>query len=168
MSFGSIKLAVIVVMLMAFTACSANGQEFPGLGVSDLWAQNMKFEMQFDAWAARGAWELARQIPNDQPLPFDAMSISRSTSEGMRSFEGYLHNSQVNSNRQLQAIENFDRGAVRGEALYYDSTRTHGPVYLPYGPSAYTPEYEGFEPSQNTFVPAYNPWTFNAWTPWSY
>ena len=168
MSFGPIKLAVMVGMVIAAFAGSANAQEFPGLGVSDMWANEVAFSNQFDSWARRGAWELAQQIPNDQPLPFDAMSISRSTSEGMRSFEGYIHNSQVNSNRQLQAVENFSTTAIRGESMYYDSTNSYGPVLLPYGPEAYTPQYEGFVPSQNVFTPSNDASAYNAWTPWGF
>ena len=65
-------------------------------------------------------------------------------------------------------VENFSTTAIRGESMYYDSTNTYGPVLLPYGPESYTPQYEGFVPSQNVFTPSYDASAYNAWTPWGF
>ena len=132
-------------------------------------ATTSAFQNQFYNWAARGAWEVAINTPNDQPLPFNAMTISNSLTEGSHAFEGYIHNSQINSNRQLNAIENFSTTAIRSDVWHYDSSGYQAPVLLPYGPNSYTPVYDGFTPDQNVFVPSYTPsYDHGSFIPWGW
>jgi hypothetical protein len=143
-----------------FCASSARAQEFPGLGVGGMYEMNMQFEAQFDVWARQGAWEAALATPNDQPLPFNAMTISNSITEGSNAALSFVQNSEINSNRALDAVGRWDLGAVQGNWAFggqFGGT----PQVLPYQPGAYhdnngwiTP---GFNPNFENFYPIVNP-----------
>lgn len=138
------SLAVLMVVAAGqLSLGTAQAQDFPGLGVGDMWANEVRFCNQFDQWNRQGSWALARMIPNDQPLPFNAMTISNSLSDGMRSFEGFNNNWHVNSNRTMNAIENWNYGAIREVAPFQNPYG--GPVHmLPYQHNAYHQDAPGY------------------------
>jgi hypothetical protein len=148
--------------MLACTATNTRAQEFPGLGVGDMWAANMAFDQQFDQWNRHMSWQVALATPNDQPLPFNAMTISNSITAGSEAALGYVRNSQVNSNRQLDAVGRWTTGAVQGN-WYYGSQ--YGPSYdpnvyvMPYtsGPGVYHNVngymYQGYNPGYENYYP---------------
>ena len=151
--------------LFALAACAAfsalstsatQAQDFPGLGVGDMWANELAFQNQFYQNAWRQSWELARQVPNDQPLPFNAMTISNSLNQGMQAFEGFANNWHVNSETTMNAIGRWNEGAIRGIAPH--ANPYGGPVYnLPYGPEGYHVSPAGYmHQGVNPYYPAGN------------
>jgi hypothetical protein len=152
-----------IVMTLIFVsgmlaASSVRGQEFPGLGVGDIYQANMQFERQFDQWARVGAWQAALATPNDQPLPFNAMTISNSVSAGNDATLGYIRASQYNSNRACGAVERWDTGAVQGN--WYYGSQYGGPAQvLPYVPNSYYEQngylYGGYQQGGNNYYPMY-------------
>ncbi|MDB5385815.1 MAG: hypothetical protein JWM11_1461 [Planctomycetaceae bacterium] len=166
MNFNHLTIATTTILVMAGSIQSASAQDFPGLGVGNMWANEIRFQNQFDRWNRQGSMELARRIPNDQPLPFNAMTISNSNNANMRAFEGYMRNSQLNSNRQLEAVGRFSTYGIRGMAPHYDTSGYGGPVMLPYGPNGYYATQGGFSPSQTTFAPSQNAWGYGAYRPY--
>ncbi|MDZ4817735.1 MAG: hypothetical protein SGJ20_02045 [Planctomycetota bacterium] len=132
-----------VMIAGAFQANVSQAQEFPGLGVGGMWAANAEFERNFDHWARVGSYHAALMTPNDQPLPFNAMTISNSLSDGMRAFEGYNNNWHVNSRRTTDAIERWDDGAIREVAPYADPYGGNR-MMLPYGPDSYYRDPAGY------------------------
>lgn len=166
-SFRTIAAVAACLLAPSLMSDRAAADDFPNLDMSSMWANEIAFQQQFYSWAARGAWEVAINTPNDQPLPFNAMTISRSLTEGSQAFEGYIHHSQHLSNRQLQAVENFSETAIRGNALYHDPYTSQSSVLLPWGPEAYLPHYQGTDPSQNFFMPVYTPhFSHGMYMPW--
>lgn len=163
-----VKFAVFLAVVGSIIGDKVRADDFPGLGVSHMWANEVAFQNQFYNWAARGAWEVAVNTPDDQPLPFNAMTISKSLTEGSAAFEGYIHHSQDMSNRQLDAVERFDITAVQGLWPYSDSSGYQPPVMLPYGPEAYTPMYYDTTPSQNYFTPSNDAYDYGVFTPWGF
>ena len=113
------------------------GNEFPGLGVGQMWQNEINFQKQFDQWAWKASVDLARHLrETGQKNPFNAMTISKSLTEGNQAFEAYIHNSQVNSAKTSQAIANWNNGAIQGNATY--QAPYGGPAYnLPYTHNTY-------------------------------
>lgn len=151
------SLFALIMALLCGASQTATAQDFPNLSVSHMWANELAFQNNFYNWAWHRSCELARQIPNDQPLPFDAMSISRSLNEGNQAVTNYIHHSQNLSERQLRAVEDYSQQAIRGNSPYSNQWNPT-PVYLPYGPDAYVPMYDGVGPSQNVYMPMYSPY----------
>jgi hypothetical protein len=158
MNLKNLTLAAMTVLGMAGSADFAKAQDFPGLGVGNMWANEIRFQNQFDRWNRQGSMELARRIPNDQPLPFNAMTISNANNANMRAFEAYNRNSQLNSNRQSEAVGRFSTYGIRGLAPHYSTSGYGAPVMLPYGPNGYYATQGGFAPSQNA-------WGYGAYRP---
>jgi hypothetical protein len=126
----------LVALLATLIATSAKAQEWPGYGgLNDIYQMNMAFDQQFDQQARIGAWQAALATPNDQPLPFNAMTISQSISAGNDAALGYVRSSQYNSNRALGAVERWDTGAIQGNWYYGNGS---GQTYvLPYQYNSY-------------------------------
>lgn len=150
----------LVALLAGLIASSAKAQEWPGYGgLNDIYQMNMAFDRQFDVDARRMSWELARQIPNDQPLPFNAMTISQSISAGNDAALGYVRASAYNSDRALGAVERWDTGAIQGNWYYGNGS---GQTYvLPYQYNTYYQSpttgyfYGGYQPGGNNYYPMY-------------
>lgn len=151
-------LCLVVVLAGSLSAGQASAQGF-SMDMSQMVQNELNFQNQFYSYVHRRSWELAREIPNDQPLPFNAMTISRSVSEGMRAFEGYNQAWHNNSNRQLEAVERWTDGAINGVSPYANPYT--GETYnLPYVPDAYHVGpygyiYSGYDPynSGGNFYP---------------
>jgi hypothetical protein len=113
----------------------------------DIAAANAQFDAQFDVWARQGAWQAALATPNDQPLPFNAMTISNSITEGSNAALGYVQQSQYNSNAALNAVERWDTGAVQGNWYYGNGQNSY---VLPYQYNTYNMQngyiYGGYNP----------------------
>jgi hypothetical protein len=141
----NLKQIAIVAVVMAVSVCSsgrvAKAQEFPGLGVGDLWAANMQFEQQFDQWARVGSWQVALATPNDQPLPFNAMTISNSINQGNQAFYGYLGGLQNSSAATSAAIGAYSTGAIQGN-WYYQNPYSGQTVVAPYTNNPYSGYYQ--------------------------
>ena len=141
---------------------SARAQEFPGLGVGDIYAANMAFDAQFDQWNRHMSWELAKQIPNDQPLPFNAMTLAQANRETAAAYSAYNAAAFNNSQGTCNAIERWDVGAVQGN-WYYGSQwgAQHDPNFyvLPYTSGAYHVDngyiYSGYDPNHENLYPVY-------------
>jgi hypothetical protein len=102
-----------------------------------MWQNEVNFQKQFDQWAWKKSVELARHLrETGQQNPFNAMTISKSLSEGNQAFEGYIRNSQLNSAKTSQAIANWNNGAIRNQGLY--QAPHGGPAYnLPWTHNVY-------------------------------
>jgi hypothetical protein len=140
----------------------ARAQEFPGLGVADMAAANMAFDQQFDQWNRHMSWQLALAIPNDQPLPFNAMTIAQANRETSAAYERMNAGWYANSNRQMDAVGRWTTGAIQGNWYYQPEYGTqHDPHFvLPYGPGAYHETngyiYEGYNPqADQNLYPVY-------------
>lgn len=139
----------------------SHAQEFPGLGVGNMWANELAFQNQFYNWAAAGSWELAKQIPNNEPLPFNAMTIFNSNNAANQAFQGFANNWHTNSANTMGAIERWNLGAIQGVAPYQNPYG--GTTYnLPYGPEGYEMTapgymYQGVNPYNPTgnYYPVY-------------
>ena len=133
------RVKCLLILSLAIIGCGtekkAQAQDFPGLGVGNMWANELQFQNQFYNWARQRSWQLAREIPNDQPLPFNAQTLSEANRATSRAYEGFNRNWHHNSQRTMNAIERWDNGVIRGVAPYsnpYGHTKL-----LPYGPNSY-------------------------------
>src|SRR5690606_16717483 len=84
------------------------------MDLSHIVQQNIAFDQQFEQNVGRISWELARMIPDDEPLPFNAMTISKSVSEANHAWSGYNQMYHNWSDRQLGAVDRWIDGAIRG------------------------------------------------------
>jgi hypothetical protein len=154
-------IVALTAIFGLFCVTSARAQDFPGLGVGGLWEANMAFENQFYNWAAQGAWDVALATPNDQPLPFNAMTISNSITEGSNAAFGYVRSLQANSNSALDAVGRWDVGAIR-DNWYFGSEYGYGTYELPYQPGGYYNVngylYGGYNPYYENYYPLYFGW----------
>lgn len=112
---------------------SAQAQEFPGLGVGDLMQWNMQQDAQFHNWAWQGSWDVARQMP-DSVTPSQIIGAMQPYTVDQM-YGGYNDAWWQNSQRQMDAVERWDQGAIRGNAPYVDSSGNG--YYLPYTYDAY-------------------------------
>jgi hypothetical protein len=126
---------IVAVAALGFALFTSNNaakaQAMPDWGVGNLWAMNAQFDQQFDQWARVGAWQAALATPNDQPLPFNAMTISNSISAGNQAFYGYLGSVQANSASMSNTVGNYSTGAIQGN-WYYTPQYGGGSYTLPY------------------------------------
>ena len=161
MTRSSIRLTVAAILMGMGAVSSATAQEFPGFGVAQIGAANAEFDRQFDQWNRYMSWQVALATPNDQPLPFNAMTIAQSNREAQDVMIGYIHNTQINSNRALGAVERWDVGAVQGNWYYQPQYGgSYDPNFvLPYGPGSYYEQngyiYQGNQPGGNNLYPMY-------------
>ncbi|MFT3785226.1 MAG: hypothetical protein QM770_03550 [Tepidisphaeraceae bacterium] len=147
MSFTkTLVVAALAMVGVVSTGSTAKAQMMPNWGVGDLAAMNAQFDANFDVWARQGAWQVALATPNDQPLPFNAMTISQSISDGNNAFAGYIGSVQANSNTALNAVDRWDTYAVQGNG-YYQPQYGGGTYVLPY-----TTQPEGGYNLQNGYV----------------
>jgi hypothetical protein len=121
------SFAVGLVMTV-LAAAQAQAQEFPGLGVSDLAQWNMQQDAQFYDWAWQGSQEVARQLPDNVTSSQIIGAMQPYTVDNM--YGGYNQGWWDNQQRQFDAVENWDYGAIRGEVPYYDNSGNG--YYLPY------------------------------------
>jgi hypothetical protein len=104
--------------------------------LGELAASNIAFDQQFDRYNWYMSQQIARNMRPGEKLPFNAMTISKSISEGNQSFQGYMGAVQQGSNRQIAAIERWNVGAVQSN--WYYSGGYGGPSYvLPYTQNSY-------------------------------
>jgi len=122
-------------------------------------ANEVQFQNQFYDWAWQGSLAAARQIPNDQPLPFNAMTISNSLSGGMYAFEQSAAQWHINSARTTDALDRYGMGAVRGNWTYqnpYGYGETYG---LPYQGNYWQDQggyiYDSYNPYDTQLQPVY-------------
>jgi hypothetical protein len=128
------QCVLMAVVASAGVLCGLQGkaqaQDFPPLGVDNLWQMNQQFEDQFNSWAWRQSVDIARHMQPGERLPFHATTISHSISESNDAFDGYRHSLQNNSLRTDETLRRFDQH-IRDVGGYGDSE--HGPLYeLPY------------------------------------
>ena len=117
-------VAVAALGTVAFTNATAKAQW------QDIAAMNAQFDANFDVMARQMSWQVALATPNDQPLPFNAMTISHSITEGSDAALGYVEQGQVNSNRACNAVENYSTYAIQGNGYY--RPEYGGQYVLPY------------------------------------
>jgi hypothetical protein len=130
MTRATLNFAVLVTLV---AGSMATAQEFPGLGVGGLAAMNSQFDAQFDQWARRGSWQVARQLPNNVGSA-DIIRAMQPHTVG-NTWGGYNANWYANQQRQSDAAERYSRGAIRGQATFYDY---QGQGYwLPYNAGGY-------------------------------
>jgi hypothetical protein len=96
--------------------------------LSDIAAWNMQQDAQFFQWAEQGSWDVARQLPDSVTSSDIIGAMQPYTVDNM--YGGYNDAWWQNQQRQFDAVENWDYGAIRGEALYYDQSGNG--YYLPY------------------------------------
>jgi hypothetical protein len=144
-------IVAVIGLCGLFAGSAAKAQEFPGLGVGDLWAANMAFDQQFDHWNRQMSWQVALATPNDQPLPFNAMTISNSITQGSNAALDYVRASQYNSNAALNAVERWDTGAVQGNWYYGNGNESY---VLPY-------QYNTYHQNNGYIYGGYNPYGGN-------
>jgi len=134
---------------------AAKSQEFPGLGVGQMWQNEINFNKQFDQWNAIGSMQVAKWLrETGTPNPFNAMTIHNSINQGNQAFGAYIQNSQVNSWKTSNAINNWTNGAINGNAHYQGNYG--GPVYnVPYTHNVYHINQYG------QAVPGYSPYYQN-------
>jgi hypothetical protein len=143
----SYRILAAAIGMCGVMGGAAHAQE-ANLDMSSMWAANMAFENNFYQWAWQGSVELARQIPDDQPLPFNAMTISAANQEAARAGEAYIGSLQANSNRAIGAVERWDIGSVLHDWFFAPEYGGGTTYQLPYDTSSYTIE-------NGTFVPGY-------------
>ena len=141
--------------LLAGASLNANAQGFD----MSMVANELQFQDQFYDWAWQGSVALAQQIPNDQPLPFNAMTISNSLSGDMRAFEQSANQWHVNSARSSAAMDRYSLGAVRGNWVY-QNPYGYGQTYeLPYQGSYWQDQggyiYDSYQPYRTELQPTY-------------
>ena len=112
----TVASALIVLCGLLAAPKAARAQEFPGLGVGDLWAANAAFDQQFDQWAYHMSWEVARQIPDDQPLPFNAMTIHDSINASNRAFDRFAMPSSATSSSTSPCQSRMLRATAAGKS----------------------------------------------------
>ncbi|MBI2803827.1 MAG: hypothetical protein HYX68_02455 [Planctomycetes bacterium] len=130
---------------------SAAGAQAQHLDMSQMVQNELNFQKRFYNWAWQGSVQAARwHRENGVPIPFNAATIYQSNLEGQRAFNGYIRQSQINSERTSQAIGNWTNGAIRGMGPYYNPS--NGAVYnLPWTHNQYHMNRYG------QFAPGYNP-----------
>lgn len=139
-------LAVTVGTILS-SAASSHAQDFPGLGVGNMWANEIAFQNQFNKWAWAGSVQVARNMRPGEKLPFDAMTISSSINEGNKAFGGYMQGLYKSSNTYSNIANNYSNYAIRHNGFYGNG----GPVYnLPYTHNYHTVTNYGY-------VPGYHP-----------
>lgn len=117
MSRSLFGFAVAVAVLFGSMSTSS-AQEFPGLGVGNLFEMNAQFDAQFDAWARRGSWEVARQLPDHVSSAQIIGAMNPYTVEN--TYGDYNRSWWNNQARTIDAVERWDSGAIRGDANFYD------------------------------------------------
>jgi len=143
------KAAILAVTVgtMLSLATSSQAQEFPGLGVGNMWANEIAFQNQFYNWARQGSIQVARNMRPGEQLPFNAMTISNSINEGNKAFGGYMNGLYQSSNTNSRIANNYSNYAIRGNGFYGNG----GPVYnLPYTHNYHTI-------TNNGYIPGYHP-----------
>lgn len=124
------KIRHLLTAGLVATTITASAQEFPGLGVGDMWAANAAFDAQMQQQNVQFCTDWYNNLQDYRAqtgdmtpvnLPFNAMTISDSINEGNQAFYGYLGSMQAGSDASLRAVEGFD-GYIRSEANYTDPT----------------------------------------------
>lgn len=122
------RLRHLLTTSLTAVALTAPAQDFPGLGVSDLWAMNAAFDQQMhqqnvqfctDWYNNLQAYRAQTGDMSPVNLPFNAMTISNSINEGNQAFYGYLDSMQASSAAMDRSFDNFS-GYIRSEASYTD------------------------------------------------
>ncbi len=147
-------------LLLAAGSMPASAQ---GFDLSTMMANEIQFQDQFYSWAWDTSIAVAQQIPDDQPLPFNAMTISNSISGGMRAFEQSAAQWHVNSDRTMKAIDRYGMGAVRGNWAYSDPYNSGYYYELPYQNNYWQDQggwiYDSYDPYRTQLQPvSYYPW----------
>ena len=131
--------AALVATLLALVVSSEARAQYnqpytPFQGFGDMVQMNLNFDRNFEQYNRAGSMWVAQQTRGQQ-LPFNAMTIHQSNNAANQAFSGYMNSLQQNSNRQMNAVENWTNQALRGYSPYVNS---NGQGYmLPYGPNAY-------------------------------
>src|SRR6478672_3635579 len=138
---------VLGIAALAGVGSSAHAQYYPAAPVpgqfsygaatpGQLMMSNVDFDRRMDQYAWYMSQQIARNMKPGEKLPFNAMTISKSISEGNQAFQGYMGAVQQGSNRQLQAVDRWTTGAIQGN--WYYSNGAGGPTYiLPYTQNSY-------------------------------
>lgn len=123
--------------------------------------QNLNYDNWFHHWAWQRSQQLARDIPNDVPLPFNATTLSQADRQNQQAWMRYNNSQYNNQNRTHQSISRWTNGAIRGIGPYYHSSgQTEllpwtfaGYHYGPYGQI-----YPGmvFPDNQQNLIPVWN------------
>lgn len=134
------KLAAFVFAAVSMAAGPMSAQaQFssgPPMDMSHIVNANLAFDRWFDQYARQKSWELARQMKPGDKLPFDAMTISKSITQGNHAFDEYMQSVQAGSASRSRMADNYSNYVIRGVAPYGNPG---GPTYnLPYTHNAYT------------------------------
>jgi hypothetical protein len=113
------------------------------LDMNGLIGMEVNFHNQFYPWAWQQSVELARQIPDDQPLPFNAMTIYGANVAAGAAWSGYVNGLNYNSHRTSNAIGNWTNGAIRGYGHYADP-HTGNTYQLPWQYNGYNVDNYGY------------------------
>jgi hypothetical protein len=131
------RLALIAIGLAAAPRIAkAQYNMAPPMDMSHIINANIAFDRWFDQYAWQKSVELARQMKPGEQLPFNAMTISKSLTEGNQAFGRYMQSVQAGSASRSRMADNYSNYAIRGLAPYGNPG---GPTYnLPYTHNAYT------------------------------
>ncbi len=130
------KAFIISTMIGLASLCSVPSAQAQFLDLRHMVQNNLNYDHNFHQWAWKRSVQLARQIPNNVQLPFNAGTLAEANRQTNLAYGRYNQTQYLNSRRTHQAIGNWTQGAIRGTGTYYNPSTgtTH---QLPWTHSGY-------------------------------